>query len=204
MRFVLAPALEPAPADLPPGRRGWRARASGAVALAGVAALVLPKFHGHSAGGTAYGDWTFSFDTGPQWSRPVLYDAAACLIGAGVVLWKARRRGLAWLAAVLSAAALAAAVVNIFGTGQGAGVSPPGFQNARIGVPQRLLQGRLGEPMSTGTADDPAVGREIPCLAYRAVPTQFAGGSDPMRSGSGMETYLFCFDKQRLLFKEAV
>src|SRR5918999_1314426 len=83
-----------APADMPPGRRGWRVWLAFGAAVAALPALAF----------STYAD-------PPGWTGPAFLFAAFALTTAAVVLWTARRHVVLGLAAVLVAAAIAAGTV---------------------------------------------------------------------------------------------
>jgi hypothetical protein len=83
-----------APADRPPGQRGWRAWMAYILAAAALPALGFSR-HVDS----------------PSWVGPLFLFAALALTSAAVILWTARRAAGLGLAAMLAAAAVGAWVV---------------------------------------------------------------------------------------------
>jgi hypothetical protein len=182
---MAAATLLEAPADLPAGQRGWRAKAAFVVAAAAVPPVAMSS-------------------AAESLERAGYLGVAAVLVAAAVLIWTARRIA-ALLAAGLAAAACVTALVlvggpdtqRVQGGTRGAEMeyafdadAPPITRAAAEAVPEGStedeLEDILGSAAGSGTLRR-RDGTDSRCLVYRAQPGRWS--YDPV--------FAFCFAGDR-------
>ena len=154
-----------APADRPPGQRGWRAELAGLLLFAIVPCV--GAITAYETGGWGSGSTSVDYRVdGPGWAHHALVAAAIALGVSGLLLWVARSPALLVVGLALGGLAIAGAVWTVVERSRPGRVDVAEMRALPIGTSRAEVRHRFGPPAGHATLSRPGIRKS--CDLYRS------------------------------------